>query len=189
MRNFILTVAVIATSFVSTDFVRAQSAPAADATALQGGLARLNSEIDALKVSNTSSRDVADVEVFAKGVEWCLRHGEFYANSKKPDVPSAWFKYSETAIEIGSQRAADLKAGQRPWAVEVGSTIRGYVSRVDGSTQPYALSLPEGFNEAKSGIHIAGGTFDAFLPSRCIIETPQMHPGNSNQTFPTVEVH
>jgi dienelactone hydrolase len=166
MRNFILTVAVIATSFVSTDFVRAQSAPAADATALQGGLARLNSEIDALKVSNTSSRDVADVEVFAKGVEWCLRHGEFYANSKKPDVPSAWFKYSETAIEIGSQRAADLKAGQRPWAVEVGSTIRGYVSRVDGSTQPYALSLPEGFNEAKSGfrfplhvkLHGRGGT-------------------------------
>jgi dienelactone hydrolase len=166
MRNIILTVTVVATSFVSAEFVRAQSAPADVATALQDGLARLNSEIAALRKSDAKQRDIADVEVFAKGVEWCLRHDEFYANNKKPDVRSAWIKYCETAIETGLQRAVDLTTGQRPWTGEVGSSIRGYVSRVDGSTQPYALSLPAGFNKAKSGfrfplhvkLHGRGGT-------------------------------
>lgn len=166
MRNLILTVTVIATSCVSTEFVRAQSALSDDVTALQDGLARLSSEIDGLKKLNTSKRDVADVEVFAKGVEWCLRHDEFYANKKKPDAPSVWVKYCETAIETGLHRAADLKAGQRSWTEKVGSTIRGYVSRVDGSTQPYALSLPAGFGDVKSGfrfplhvkLHGRGGT-------------------------------
>ncbi len=166
MRTLILTVAVIATSYVSSEFVCAQSAPADDEAALQDGLARLKSEIEGLKGSNISNRDVADVEVFAKGVEWCLRHDEFYANKRKPDAPSGWVKYCKTAIETGLQRAGDLKAGRKPWVNELGSTIRGYVSRVDGSTQPYALSLPAGFSDVKSGfrfplhvkLHGRGGT-------------------------------
>lgn len=166
MRNLILTVAAVATSCVSIEFVFAQSAPANHEAALQDGLARLKSELTGLKESKTSKRDVADVEVFAKGVEWCLRHDEFYANKKKPDAPSGWVKYCKTAIETGLQRAVDLKSGRKPWANKVGSTIRGYVSRVDGSTQPYALSLPAGFGEVKSGfrfplhvkLHGRGGT-------------------------------
>jgi len=147
MRNFILTVAVIATSCVSSEFVCAQSAPADDEAALLDGLARLKREIEGLKGSNIRNSDVADVEVFAKGVEWCLRHDEFYANKRKPDAPSGWVKYCKTAIETGLQRAAELNANELPRSSGAGSTILGYVSRVDGSTQPYACSLPYSFGE------------------------------------------
>jgi dienelactone hydrolase len=168
MRNRILTIAALTTFLANAEFVYAQPAPADAASALQEGLAGLNDEIAALNDFGAKRREIADVEVFAKGVEWCLRHGEFYPsrNKKKPDTPSAWIGYCETAIATGMQRAAELKSGQQPWASDAGSTIRGYVSRVDGSTQPYALSLPAGMSDAGPGyrfplhvkLHGRGGT-------------------------------
>jgi predicted esterase len=144
----------------------AQPAPEDVVKSLQEKLGALRVEIDALKKTVRNKRHVADVEVFAKGVEWCLRHDEFYANSKKPDAPSVWVKYCEDAITTGMQRAGELKSGGHSWSDTVGSTIRGYVSRVDGSTQPYALSLPAGMSDAGSGfrfplhvkLHGRGGT-------------------------------
>ncbi len=106
-----------------------------------------------------------DAQVFAKGVEWCLRHGEFYP-AKKEGQPSAWIKYCEDAIAAGNARLDELQAGTNSWTDQEGSTIRGYVSRVDGSVQPYALSLPAGFKDVESGyrwplhvkLHGRGGT-------------------------------
>ena len=106
-----------------------------------------------------------DAQVFAKGVEWCLRHGEFYP-AKKEGEPSAWIKYCEDAIAAGNARLDELQAGTNSWTEQEGSTIRGYVSRVDGSVQPYALSLPAGFKDAAAGyrwplhlkLHGRGGT-------------------------------
>jgi dienelactone hydrolase len=166
MRTPILTIAILTAFLATTDSVCAQAAPAAAANSLQKGLARLNEEIAALRDSGAKQRDIADVEVFAKGVDWCLRHDEFYASKKKPDVPSGWVKYCETAISTSMQRAAELKAGQRPWSKMVGSSIRGFVSRIDGSTQPYALSLPAGMSDLGPGyrfplhvkLHGRGGT-------------------------------
>jgi hypothetical protein len=168
MRNLILTIAILTAFLGTADFVHAQPAPADAASALQEGLNKLKIEIIGLLIGSFNQRDVADVEVFAKGVEWCLRHDEFYAsrNKKKPDAPSAWIGYCEKAIATGMQRATDLKSRRRPWSSAAGSTIRGYVSRVDGSTQPYALSLPAGMSDAGPGyrfplhvkLHGRGGT-------------------------------
>ena len=166
MRNLILTITTLTAFLAVADFAWAQPVPADSAKELNVGLSKLNEEIANLRASNVKQRDVADVEVFAKGVEWCLRHDEFYSNNKKPDAPSGWVKYCEAAIATGTQRAAELKAGQTPWSRMIGSTIRGYVSRVDGSTQPYAVSMPAGFGDAKSGfrfplhvkLHGRGGT-------------------------------
>lgn len=148
------------------DLVAAQAPPVDAAKELREGLSRLNAEIASLKASQAKPRDIADVEVFAKGVDWCLRHDEFYSNKKKSDAPSAWVKYCETAIATGMKRAEELKGGQSSWSEKVGSTIRGYVSSVDGSIQPYALSLPAQFGDTKSGVrfplhvklHGRGGT-------------------------------
>jgi dienelactone hydrolase len=121
---------------------------------------------DRLKGSGVKpAKLLVDVQVFAKGVEWCLRHGEFYP-AKKEGQPSAWIKYCEDAIAAGNARLDELQAGTNSWTDQEGSTIRGYVSRVDGSVQPYALSLPAGFKDAESGyrwplhvkLHGRGGT-------------------------------
>ena len=89
-----------------------------------------------------------------------------FAQPAPPEAAKQLREYCETAIATGMQRAADLKASKRPWLTAAGSTIRGYVSRVDGSTQPYALSLPDAMNEVPSGyrfplhvkLHGRGGT-------------------------------
>ena len=49
-------------------------------------------------------------------------------------------------LKKGTQRAEQLKNGKADWSLQPGMTIRGYVSAVDGSVQPYALTLPEGMN-------------------------------------------
>ena len=43
-------------------------------------------------------------------------------------------------LEHGMARAAALKQGLTPWISETGA--RGYVSKIDGSVQPYVISVP-----------------------------------------------
>jgi len=47
-------------------------------------------------------------------------------------------------LETGLQRADLL--GVRPWRSQPGRTLRGYVSRIDGSVQPYGVVLPADFD-------------------------------------------
>ena len=49
----------------------------------------------------------------------------------------ATFKITE--IKIGQNRADQLKAGQPAWVSATGTVVRGYVSKIDGSVQPYGL--------------------------------------------------
>ncbi len=85
---------------------------------------------------------IPDVEVYAKSAEWILRHKEFYS----PNYVDQTLK----ALATGAERAELLGKGESPWTSATGSVIRGYVSKVDGSVQPYAISLPEGV-DPKSG--------------------------------------
>lgn len=107
-------------------------------TAIETPLARLKKQIADLKQTDVDTRLVADVEVYAKAADWILRHGEFF----KPD----YVKQTLRAIETGSSRAGELASGKSSWIRRTGTTIRGYYSQVDGSVQPYALTLPEGIN-------------------------------------------
>lgn len=165
MCNQFLTIVTILTSLWAVSSSRAQPVSSDVASSLQRDLAALQEEISTLRNSARDRRAIADIEVFAKGVEWCLRHNEFYS-AKKPGSPSAWIKYCQTAVATAQQRVRELKTGDTPWFDKVGSTIRGYVSEVDGSIQPYALSLPEGMDDAEPGhrfplhvkLHGRGGT-------------------------------
>ena len=80
---------------------------------------------------------VADVLLFAKSVEWILRHNEFFKADYLPQ--------SEKALRIGLDRLSALKNKQYPWKNRRGCSILGYTSEVDGSVQPYALTLPASF--------------------------------------------
>lgn len=142
-----------------------QAAPQKEAQELVAGLNQLQGTVARLKKSSASRQLIADVEVYAKGVEWCLRHQEFYP-AKDPKAPSAWIGYCRSALKNGMARAAEIEAGQPAWPKQTGGSVRGYVSKVDGSVQPYVVSLPKSFAEAKSGqrwplhihLHGRGGT-------------------------------
>jgi len=120
--------------------------PQEDHGRIRGDLQKLQAAAAVLERGDQPRSLLADVAVLAKGVEWCLRHAEFY-QPRNGKGKTAYVRYCEDAIATGLKRARRLEAGQVPWLSQTGSTIRGYVSRVDGSLQPYALSLPVNFSE------------------------------------------
>lgn len=77
----------------------------------------------------------ADVAVFHKAAIWIVRHGEFF----KP----SYVAMTRDALETGLARAREALQGRAPWRSRAeGSNVRGYVSKVDGSVQPYAVVVP-----------------------------------------------
>ncbi len=84
---------------------------------------------------------VADIEIFVKGAQWALD----YETDGKPvsiALPVA-------ALSQFNGRLKSLAAGESPWISRRGRVLRGYVSSVDGSVQPYGLIIPDGYDRAK----------------------------------------
>jgi dienelactone hydrolase len=123
-------------------------------------LAELRTAVSALKQNAKLDRQLlADVEIYAKAGEWILRHGEFYRKN--------FARNTVKALRTGLKRAAELQAGKSPWTLQPGTTIRGYYSKVDGSVQPYALTLPPGIDSKSPRrrplhvvLHGRGGTLN-----------------------------
>ena len=112
--------------------------PEADRTELAAGAAALRTEIDALAGQLASNPRLSallpDIEVFHKAVDWALRYDEFFAPNQIP--------YARHLLDLGRERAAQLRAGSAPWTEAAGLVIRGHRSKLDGSVQPYALVIP-----------------------------------------------
>ena len=53
---------------------------------------------------------------------------------------------AQQTLATGSERADQLLSGQTPWMTVSG--VRGFYSRIDGSAQPYILTMPEGYDAA-----------------------------------------
>ena len=120
-------------------FAFAQPAAESDAPAIRSGLADLQKAISELKKKERDERLVADVEIYAKAVEWALRHDEFYlpkppTDGSKPKIEpkSKYPQYALNAIKTGLKRVEELAAEKSSWTTQTGKSIRGYVSRVDG---------------------------------------------------------
>ena len=85
---------------------------------------------------------LADVEIFAKAARWGLR----YESDGKPTDQALIEKALSRCIE----RFPELAEGGPPrWARKRGRLVRGYVSSVDGSVQPYGLVVPAGYDPQK----------------------------------------
>ena len=84
---------------------------------------------------------LADVRVFVKGVSWALRHEE---NLSPGDA--ALLKKN---LSRAKERASSLEAGKTPWTTRKGKLVRGFVSAVDGSVQPYGIIIPSGYDPGK----------------------------------------
>jgi len=120
--------------------------PADVRTKLTESLKKLRAAIDDAAKAQAENPKLADllpdIEVYYKGLDWALRHNEFF----KPDE----FKTAEEQLAEAMERAAQLKNGNAPWTKQTGLVVRGYKSKIDGSIQPYGMVVPEnGFDGPK----------------------------------------
>jgi len=83
----------------------------------------------------------ADAQIFVKAVVWTL---DF-----EPTLGSKQRELIDKAIRRGRERLAALSTANAPWISARGSGIRGFVSKIDGSTQPYGLVIPARYNPAQ----------------------------------------
>ncbi len=81
----------------------------------------------------------ADVDVFAKGITWALRY-----DTALKAADSAAIQKAQTRL---IQRAESLV--QKPWTTKHGKVIRGFISAIDGSTQPYGVIIPKSYDGTK----------------------------------------
>jgi len=84
---------------------------------------------------------VADAEVFYKGAVWALRYD--------PELTPADVALVRKMLARGSERLRALDSGLQPWSTKKGRLVRAYTSAVDGSVQPYGLTIPSGYTAGK----------------------------------------
>jgi dienelactone hydrolase len=118
--------------------------PAEKKAQLEAGLNELRAAIDELRKKNLPpiAELLPDVEIFHKSVHDALVYQEFFDPKELDEALKQ--------LAAGKARAAELaglKPNQRPsWAAETGLVVRGYVSKIDGSIQPYGLVVPESYS-------------------------------------------
>jgi pimeloyl-ACP methyl ester carboxylesterase len=114
---------------------------ATDGAALQAGLDELGKEIEdlrqALKDKPALVELLPDVQIYHKAVRYALVYHEFH---QPREVAAA-----KKLLEQGLERAAQLRGGNAPWNTATGLVVRGYVSKIDGSVQPYGLVVPASY--------------------------------------------
>jgi hypothetical protein len=129
-------------SVLLTSPLPAQPASPEETARIEQQLAALRGAIDRIPPESRAARWLPDVEVYAKAAEWIVRHQEFYQ--------PRYVTHTLAALETGQQRADVLSGlaakGSPAWLRGSGTVILGYRSAVDGSVQPYALTLPDGID-------------------------------------------
>jgi poly(3-hydroxybutyrate) depolymerase len=148
MRRFnIVALAVCALALGSAPLI-AQQGPPPPVVAKPEELARIRSQseqietaVSALKAARADAALVADVEVYAHAGRMLLEYPELFGTQAAID------RAMET-LESGVARAKALQAGQSPWT-QGDSRIYAYTSKIDGSVQPYHVSLPANYDPSK----------------------------------------
>ena len=106
---------------------------------LRAGLEELNQQIEALgrKKNPRVQSLLPDVIIFARAVDEALAYQEFFREVE--------IQVAKQHLERGLERAKQLAGGKAPWTSQTGLVVRGYVSKLDGSVQPYGLVIPANY--------------------------------------------
>lgn len=110
-----------------------------DRKELEAGLKELNKQIATIRQKKDDRLNalLPDVIIFHRAVDDALKYQEFF---KPGEV-----KMAKQHLQRGMERAKQLANGKSPWTSETGLVARGYISRLDGSVQPYGLIVPESY--------------------------------------------
>jgi hypothetical protein len=117
--------------------------PSADQKAeIHKKLAELSARIAALGSKNADPVLLADVQIYKKATDYILRFPEEFFG---PQYAAETIK----ALDAGIMRALEMEAGVPSWPKQTGHVVRGFVSRIDGSVQPYGLTIPASYDGSK----------------------------------------
>ncbi len=138
----LLTVIVLAQAFAQQPVVKpippgGIEVLASDRAELEAGLQRLHAATN--KVRNHLL--LPDVLIYHEAVRYALQYNEFF---KADEIAKA-----KTLLQHGEERAKQLAEGKAPWTTATGLVVRGYVSKLDKSVQPYGLVIPPSFGPDK----------------------------------------
>ena len=110
---------------------------------LAAGVAQLGRDLETLSGDLADQPKLLallpDVEIFHKAVDWALRYDELMAPKE--------IAFARHVLELGRERAAQLRGKRAPWLQATGLVLRGYRSKLDGSVQPYGLVVPEALRD------------------------------------------
>ena len=102
-------------------------------------LAELSARLAALGDRKTDPALLADVQIYKKATEYILRFPEeFFGPNYAAETIAA--------LDTGIGRAIELENGTSSWTRKTGHVVRGFVSRIDGSVQPYGLTIPASYD-------------------------------------------
>lgn len=117
---------------------------------LQRGADELGKEIEALRVTLKGKPDLLallpDVQIFHNAIRYAVTYDEVF--NPKIEVPVA-----RNLLKEGMERANALKQGKAPWLAQSALVVRGYVSKIDSSVQPYGLVVPATFQPGSPHKH------------------------------------
>lgn len=143
-RRFLLATLLAATAHAQTPPTTKQTPPPGiqvpepDRAELAAGVAALGKEIDALRTALKAKPALLallpDVQIFHNAVRYALDYNEFFDAKQIP--------IAKNLLALGAARAKELRDGKPSWITATGPVVRGYVSKIDGSVQPYGVIVP-----------------------------------------------
>jgi dienelactone hydrolase len=107
--------------------------------AIEDKLSDLSARVEALGRRKIDAALVADVDIYRKAAAYILRFPEEFASQ-------AFVADTLAVLDTGLARARELEAGAPTWPRRTGHVVRGYISRIDGGVQPYALTIPASYD-------------------------------------------
>ncbi len=107
---------------------------AADRTELEAGLRQLDAAIEPIQANPL----LPDVLIYREAVRYALKYNEFFSPAE--------IAKAKTLLVEGQERARELSQGSAPWTTATGLVVRGYVSKIDRSVQPYGLVVPASYS-------------------------------------------
>ena len=119
--------------------------PAADREDLEGQLKLLGDAIQQIQSSKDAKLAAlaSDVQIFHKAVHDALKYNEFFATGE--------IAKAKSLLKMGRDRAELLLKGDTSWTAAPDLVVRGYVSKIDGSVQPYGIVLPPSYTHKSAG--------------------------------------
>ena len=108
---------------------------------IQSKAERIESLVKELRGKHADPDLIGDVDVYAKAGRFLIEFPELFGTQAAID-------HSLTVLDQGIARGEQLMKGESPWTTGK-KQIHAYYSAIDGSVQPYAVTLPENYDASK----------------------------------------
>jgi dienelactone hydrolase len=107
---------------------------------------KLSNAVAQLRKQGVRDPVLADVEIYLKAARWAVDLGEL------PDQAAA--DRTLAVLDRGLLRASQARRGEAPWSQQTGHSVaHGFRSDVDGSLQPYAVTVPADYGTIRGKLY------------------------------------